>query len=46
MRYRSAVPQLGTYCKMLDLQDRIHAAKEQLGKDKVGVWAEPETPHK
>jgi len=46
MRYRLAVPQLGTYCKMLDLQYCIHAAKEQLGKEKVGVWAEPETPHK
>jgi hypothetical protein len=41
MRYRLAVPQLGTYCRMLDLAYCIDAAKEQLQREHLGIWAEP-----
>jgi hypothetical protein len=43
MRYRLAVPQLGTYCKMLELPYCVQRAKEQLRKERVGIWAEPDT---
>ena len=43
MRYRLAVPQLGTYCKMLELPYCVQRAKEQLRQRRVGIWAEPDT---